>query len=411
MQIPNKNYITTLGAKHLIKEWTIGVPVEESARQQLLAVANLPFIFKHIAVMPDVHTGMGSTIGSVIPTMGAIIPAAVGVDIGCGMNALQTTLKASDLPKDLSKIRLDIESAVPHGRSDNGGINDVGAWQGIIPENVNILWEQNLSSEYNSLIMRHNKLKTRTEPQKQLGTLGTGNHFIEICLDENDYVWIMLHSGSRGIGNRIGSYFIQLAKNEMNKWHIKLEDASLAYLPEDSLYFNDYITAVQWAQKFARYNREVMMDNVLKVMKQHFSSIDIFGNMISCHHNFVTKENHYCKNIWITRKGAIRVQHNEMGIIPGSMGAQSYIVTGLGNKESYNSASHGAGRIMSRTMAKKTFSLQDHEKAVKGIECRIDNEVIDETPAAYKNIDHVMAAQSDLVKIVHKLHQVICVKG
>lgn len=402
------------GAVSPIKEWTVGVDVEDGARKQLFNVANMPFIYKWIAAMPDVHTGIGATVGSVIPTTKAIIPAAVGVDLGCGMMAVQTTLKASHLPDSLAKIRSAIEEAVPHGRTDNGGIHDIGSWRSEIPSIVEIEW-MGLEPGYKKIVEKHAKLQTRQPPENQLGTLGTGNHFIEVCLDEEDSVWVMLHSGSRGVGNRVGSYFIELAKKEAEKWFINnsLPDINLAYLPEDSLYFNDYVEAVHWAQRFALSNRELMMRLVLKTLKDckgipKFETTDI---AVNCHHNYVEKEMHFGKNVWVTRKGAIRARKGELGVIPGSMGAKSFIVRGLGNRDSFESASHGAGRKMSRTEARNTFTLKDHREAVAGIECRVDADVIDETPGAYKPIDDVMNAQKNLVKIIHELKQVVCIKG
>jgi tRNA-splicing ligase RtcB (3'-phosphate/5'-hydroxy nucleic acid ligase) len=408
----NVNLIT--GAKSQVKAWTVGVPVEDGALKQLYNVANMPFIFKHVAAMPDVHVGEGATIGSVIPTTTAIMPAAVGVDIGCGMGAIQTTLKGSHLPKSLAEIRSAIEDAVPHGRSDNGGVHDVGSWRLEIPSIVEIGWMA-LESGYKKIVAKHPKLQTRQPPENQLGTLGTGNHFIELCLDEDDSVWIMLHSGSRGVGNRIGTYFIDLAKREAEKWFFNdsLPDIHLAFLPEGSLYFDDFIQATQWAQQFAAVNRELMMRTVLNTLKRckgipKFETTEI---EVNCHHNYVEKEFHFGKKIWVTRKGAIRAQKGELGIIPGSMGAKSFIVRGLGNRDSFCSASHGAGRKMSRTEARNTFTLKDHRAAVEGVECRIDADVIDETPGAYKDIDAVMEAQKDLVSIEHTLKQVLCVKG
>jgi len=408
----NVNMIT--GAKFPVKAWTVDVPVEDGALKQLFNVANMPFIFRHVAAMPDVHVGEGATIGSVIPTTSAIMPAAVGVDIGCGMGAIQTTLKGSHLPKSLAEIRSAIEEAVPHGRTDNGGLRDVGSWRGEIPSIVEIGWMA-LEPGYKKIVAKHSKIQTRQPPENQLGTLGTGNHFIELCLDEEDSVWIMLHSGSRGVGNRIGSYFIDLAKREAEKWFFNdnLPDIHLAFLPEGSLYFDDFLEATQWAQQFAAVNRELMMRTVLKTLKgcKGIPKFEVTDIEVNCHHNYVEKEFHFGKNIWVTRKGAIRARKGELGIIPGSMGAKSFIVRGLGNRDSFCSASHGAGRKMSRTEARNTFTLKDHRAAVEGVECRIDADVIDETPGAYKPIEDVMEAQKDLVSIEHTLKQVLCVKG
>ncbi len=392
-----------------IKAWTRGVPVEDAALQQLHNVASLPFIHKHVAVMPDVHWGAGSTIGSVIPTKGAIIPAAVGVDIGCGMAAVQTTLTSQDLPDDLGGIRSAIEGAVPHGRTDHGGPADRGAW-GDVPERQGTIWRDNLADRYNAMTEKHPKARSKNNA-RHLGTLGTGNHFIELCLDESDHVWIMLHSGSRGCGNRIVSYFIERAKKEMERWFIQLPDAKLSYLVEGSELFDDYVEAVDWAQDYARLNRDVMMVSIIDALDKRLPKWSVTETAVNCHHNYVTRENHFGANVWVTRKGAVRAREGDLGIIPGSMGARSFIVRGKGNPESFHSCSHGAGRAMSRTEAKKRFTLEDHAAATEGIECRKDGGVLDETPGAYKDIDDVMAAQSDLVDIVHTLKQIVCVKG
>ena len=394
-----------------IKAWVKGVELEPEAEQQLKNVAKLPFIHKHVAVMPDVHWGMGATIGSVIPTHKAIIPAAVGVDIGCGMQAVKTNWSACDLPDNLSKIRSTIESAVPHGRTNNGRPGDRGAWSDI-PEAVGIAWKCDCwPEELLELIEKHPKL-ARANSTKHLGTLGTGNHFIEICLDEDDKVWVMLHTGSRGIGNRIGSYFISLAKEDMKKWFINVPDVNLAYFPEDTEHFDDYVKGVKWAQNFAKINRWFMMNQVLKAMEVA-TRTHCYGKeaIIDCHHNYVKREHHFGASVFVTRKGAVRAGEGDLGIIPGSMGVKSYIVRGKGNKDSFDSCSHGAGRRMSRRRAKDEFTLEDHAKATEGVECRKDADVIDETPGAYKDIDAVMAAQSDLVEVVHTLKQVVCVKG
>ncbi|MCH7833010.1 MAG: RtcB family protein [Proteobacteria bacterium] len=391
-----------------IKAWIKGVPLEDVARQQLINTAALPFIHKHIAVMPDVHWGMGATIGSVIPTKGAIIPAAVGVDIGCGMMAMQTTLRADQLPDNLLTVRSDIEAAVPHGRTDNGGKNDRGAW-GELPPSAEERWKR-MAPRYKAITETHPKAKA-FNTGRHMGTLGTGNHFIEVCLDEADQVWVMLHSGSRGCGNRIGTYFIQAAKKEMERWFINLPDKDLAYLVEGSELFKDYIDAVEWAQDYALENRKEIMAAVLGAMRKTLPEFAVTDMAVNCHHNYVARENHFGANVWLTRKGAVRAREGDLGIIPGSMGVRSYIVRGKGNAESFHSCSHGAGRAMSRGKAKKQFSLEDHAKATEGVECRKDEGVIDETPGAYKDIDAVMAAQTDLVEVVHTLKQVVCVKG
>ncbi len=390
-----------------IKHWTRGVQLEDAAHEQLRNVARMPFIHKHVAAMPDVHWGMGATIGSVIATKGAIIPAAVGVDIGCGMMAVQTTLRACDLPDNLSALRSDIEASVPHGRTDKGGKNDRGAWG---PDtNPSSRW-YGLWDLYATIIDKHPKAKAYNT-HRHLGTLGTGNHFIEICLDQHDYVWAMIHSGSRGVGNRIGTYFIQRAKKEMERWFIQLPDQNLAYIVEGSDLFDDYTEAVGWAQDFAISNREAIMEAVLAAMHRSLPDFVNRKMAINCHHNYVAREHHFGANVLVTRKGAVRARTGDLGIIPGSMGARSFIVRGKGNKDSFNSCSHGAGRAMSRGAAKKAFTLEDHARATEGVECRKDIEVLDETPGAYKNIDAVMAAQVDLVEVLHELRQVVCVKG
>ena len=392
-----------------IKMWTRGVPVEDEARAQLARAAQMPFIFKHVAAMPDVHVGIGATVGSVIPTKGAVIPAAVGVDIGCGMMAARTSLVASDLPDNLAGIRSAIEWAVPHGRSTGRGGRDKGAW-GEPPRVVVDAWAK-LAERFGRIVAKHPRLRN-TNNLMHLGTLGTGNHFIELCLDEEQRVWVMLHSGSRGVGNAIGTFFIELAKQDMRKWHINLPDQDLAYFPEGTDHFDDYVEAVEWAQDFAKLNRHVMMAHVIDALRSQIAKpFDAECEAVNCHHNYVTREHHFGENVLVTRKGAVRAAKGMLGIIPGSMGAKSFIVRGLGNPESFDSCSHGAGRVMSRTAAKKLVSLDEHLADTAGVECRKDAGVIDETPKAYKPIEAVMAAQADLVEIVHTLKQVVCVKG
>ena len=395
-----------------IKAWVRGVELEHAAEVQLRHAALLPIVTPHIAVMPDVHMGIGATVGSVIPTRGAIIPAAVGVDIGCGMMATRTSLTASELPSDLGPLRSAIEAAVPHGRSDNGGKNDKGAWREV-PDAVAGVWDDALRARWDRIADKHPRLR-RGATAEQLGTLGGGNHFIEVCLDEADRVWLMLHSGSRGVGNRTGSHFIELAKRDMERLEVRLPERDLAYLTEGTEHFDDYVEAVGWAQDYARANRELMMAAVVRAVKKsklvprQFTTDEL---AVNCHHNYVERETHFGEALWITRKGAVRAGAGELGIIPGSMGAKSFIVRGRGNAESFSSCSHGAGRRMSRTEAKQRFTMKDHREATAGVECRKDKDVIDETPAAYKDIDAVMSAQADLVEIVHTLKQVVCVKG
>lgn len=409
-----KNYQELRGKTGVpIKAWINGVPLEEEARKQLMEVAQMPFVYNHVAVMPDVHLGKGATIGSVVPTLEAIIPAAVGVDIGCGMMAVKTSLMASDLPDNLEEIRGIIEHAVPHGLTFGRGRKngrDKGSWHNP-PAAVLEKWA-GLEMEFQEIVSKHPVIG-QSNNLKHLGTLGTGNHFIEMCLDEAQAVWFMLHSGSRGVGNRIGRYFIELAKKEMEIHQRNLPNKDLAYLNEGTVYFDDYVQAVSWAQRFARTNREMMMENLLAAVraKSGLPPFEARLEAVNCHHNYVRRESHFGAEVWVTRKGAVRAGRGEMGIIPGSMGACSFIVRGLGNADSFESCSHGAGRVMSRTKAKKVISLEDHYEATKGVACRKDAGVIDESPAAYKPIEAVMAAQKDLVEIVYRLKQVVCVKG
>lgn len=410
------------GKKGLIKLWEPeGYPFEGEAMDQIRRVARMPFIHKHISVMPDAHAGIGSTVGTVIATKGAVIPAAVGVDIGCGMMAIKTTLRADQLPDNLLQMREEIERAVPHGRGTDQQIRsgrDPGSW-GDVPDVVKARWEATgLSARYDVLLGKYPKLKMHHTPAKQLGSLGTGNHFIEVCLDEDDNVWLMLHSGSRGMGNKIGSYFIEQAKNDMARRHMQtfLPDGDLAFLIEGDVLFDDYMEGVGLGQDFARENREAMMSAVLAAMQKlvdrnYIPPFTITEMAVNCHHNYVTKEQHFGEPVLVTRKGAVQAREGTMGIIPGSMGTGSFIVRGLGNKDSFCSCSHGAGRVMSRTKAKQMISLEDHAKATAGIECRKDADIIDESPAAYKPIGAVMDAQSDLIEIVARLKQIVNVKG
>lgn len=407
-----------------IKAWVEGVSVEDEAKKQLQGIARLPVVWPHVAVMPDVHLGIGATVGSVVPTRAAIIPAAAGVDLGCGMAAVRLNIDAKHLPDSLAAMRTAIEAAVPHGRTNNGSSGDRGAWSDV-PRDVDVVWNgarvryegESMRAAYEELCVRHPKMRAYNTVG-HLGTLGTGNHFIEVCLDTDNHVWAMLHSGSRGAGNRIGSYFIELAKKDMQQAHGSLpESEDLAYLTEGTEHFADYVAAVGWAQDFARQNRELMMLRALAAIER---SLDIkkigralspVAEAVNCHHNYVQREHHFGEDLWVTRKGAVSARKGELGIIPGSMGAKSFIVRGRGNVDSLHSCSHGAGRSMSRNAAKKAFSVADHVAATAGIECRKDADVIDETPGAYKSIESVMAAQQDLVEVVATLRQVLCVKG
>jgi tRNA-splicing ligase RtcB (3'-phosphate/5'-hydroxy nucleic acid ligase) len=393
-----------------IKAWTRGVALEDSARRQLENVARLPIIHGWVAVMPDVHFGIGATIGSVIPTKHAIIPAAVGVDIGCGMMAVRTSLAAKDLPDDLKRMRQIIEEAVPHGYVSLAHRHDEGAWVQP-PKRAADAWAK-LAPGYERMLKKHPRLD-RGKHVTQIGTLGGGNHFVEVCLDEEQRVWIMLHSGSRGVGNRIGTYFIELARGDMRAHVANLPDRDLAYFSEGSPHFADYVDAVEWAQTYARMNRDVMMGNILDALSAKGGLPPFRGDLaaVNCHHNYVARERHFGEDVFVTRKGAVRAGAGELGIIPGSMGARSFIVRGKGSADSFESCSHGAGRALSRGEAKRRFTVDEHVAATKHVECRKDAGVIDETPMAYKPIDDVMKAQSDLVEVVHTLRQVVCVKG
>lgn len=407
---------------HHVDEDGNRVGFEPKALDQLRNTARLPFIFKHVAAMPDTHMGYGATVGSVVATKGAIVPAAVGVDIGCGMMAVRLNINASELPDSLSEVRSAIEEAVPHGRTDGGGENDRGSW-GDVPDWIA---KRFLTREVTEGANLHMVVETADDPKlrraanraiRHAGTLGTGNHFIEVCLDEESMVWIMLHSGSRGIGNAIGQHFIEKAKQEMRRYFIaNLPDEDLSYLVTGTKPYEDYVRAVGWAQGFAKMNREIMMTAVLEALTKlamvgKFPMFQATEMAVNCHHNYVEMENHFGENVLVTRKGAVRAREGDLGIIPGSMGARSFIVRGLGNPESFCSCSHGAGRVMSRGMANQQITVEEHIAATEGVECRKDAGVLDESPAAYKDIDKVMAAQADLVEVVHTLKQVVCVKG
>ena len=378
--------------------------VEPTAYQQLVNLARLPIIHGHVAAMPDVHAGIGATVGAVIPTHKAIIPAAVGVDIGCGMNAVRLSIKSDQLPDNLKALRNAIEDAVPVGFAKH---SDPEAE----PESL-----LRLGLGLDLIFDKHQKLRGRLKDPDgtwacQLGTLGGGNHFIEICIDENDDTWIMLHSGSRGIGNAIGTYFIGLAKKDMELHLKQLPDKDLAYFEEGAAHFDDYVEAVTWAQAYAMTNRREMMRLIIDAIRDALPPFTLTEEAINCHHNYVVRERHFGADVFVTRKGAIRAGKGELGIIPGSMGAKSYIVRGKGSAESLESCAHGAGRRMSRREAKRQFSRTDLEQQTRGVECRKDKGVVDEIPGAYKDIDSVMANQTDLVDVVHTLKQVVCVKG
>ena len=406
MQTSQFELLHAEGSTTPIKGWVRGVPLEDQAHEQLRNIASIPFVGPWVAVMPDVHLGKGATVGSVIPTRGAIIPAAVGVDIGCGMAAVRTTLRASDLPDDLGPLRNSIERSVPVGNGRGGE-----HWK--LPDSIETRVAQSgLVERLDVIKQKHRKIRT-DKLDRQIGTLGGGNHFIELCLDESDAVWVMLHSGSRGTGNLIGTYFIERAREELAKRVLgfHLPDKDLAFFMEGEPLLDDYVEAVSWAQDYARENREAMMARVLHEMRHRLPKFQLEKMAVNCHHNYVQKETHGDVDLLVTRKGAVSARAGELGIIPGSMGAKSFIVRGLGNADSFHSCSHGAGRVMSRTKARQQITLAQHREATAHVECRKDAGVIDESPAAYKDIDAVMAAQSDLVEIVHTLRQVLCIKG
>jgi len=390
-----------------VKSWA--TDVDENVITQMSQLAEMPFIHKHISLMPDAHLGKGCSVGSVVPTLKAIIPASVGVDIGCGMLAVTTNLSSKDLPENLDIFRHSIERDVPLGP---GGQRKTARMPEFYIDYGPITNNELMVADY-----AFRNLKGLSERvlgkswMKQLGTLGSGNHFIELCLDQNDQVWIMLHSGSRGIGNLIGQHFISEAKSEMEKYHIHLPNKDLSYLSQDTEKFNNYIAAVNWCQQYASINRRMMLGAIHKNLIHFFPHVKLEGIVINCHHNYVEMESHFNKNVWVTRKGAIRARENDWGIIPGSMGAKSFIVTGKGNEESFHSCSHGAGRTMSRTEAKKRFTVRDLEEQTKGISCQKDASVLDEIPSSYKDIDSVMKNQEDLVNIEFTLKQILNIKG
>ena len=386
-----------------VKAWVSGVEFDEGARKQVANMAALPFVHSHVAVMPDVHVGRGATVGSVIPTIGAIVPAAVGVDIGCGMIAQKLTLRAEDLPTDLRGVRKAIEGAIPVGRGQHR--DPVAAAERA--------WETDLGGRYSQVVKHAPQVSTRNV-REQLGTLGSGNHFTEMSLDESGDVWLVLHSGSRGAGNRIGSFYIERALEELERVGVTIADRDLAHLTEHTPAFDAYVEAVGWAQDYARINREIMMENALEALRDRKVKLPRFKRaetVVNCHHNYVARERHFGADVYVTRKGAVRAGLGELGFIPGSMGARSFVVRGLGNPESFESCSHGAGRRMSRGEAMRRLTLADLKRETHGIECRKDKGVLDEAPSAYKDVDAVMRAQHDLVRIVHTLRQVVCIKG
>jgi tRNA-splicing ligase RtcB (3'-phosphate/5'-hydroxy nucleic acid ligase) len=393
-----------------VKLWTQGVPVEEAAYRQIRNIASLPILGGHVAIMPDVHLGKGATVGAVIPTRGAIIPAAVGVDIGCGMVAVRTTLRASDLPDSLASIRAQIERDVPvgfHSHKAPSRPREHGA-AGSLQRRID-----SLARRYDTLrIMDRIGKFDHARVWRQLGTLGGGNHFIELCLDENDAVWVMLHSGSRNVGNNIGEVAIAIARRAAEREQQHLPDRDLAWLSEGTKEFDEYVAGLTWAQDYAALNRDLMVDLIVRALQRFFpGEVVVRESAVNCHHNYASLEEHFGNTVWVTRKGAVSARSGQLGIIPGSMGTKSFIVRGKGNPAAYDSCSHGAGRRMSRSEARRRFTRADLAEQTAGVECRKDAGVIDELPAAYKDVDAVLSAQRDLVDVVHTLKQVLCVKG
>ncbi|MEU6141627.1 RtcB family protein [Streptomyces sp. NPDC047081] len=396
------SYVEIPGAKVPIRMWTDPASVEDGALQQLRNVATLPWI-KGLAVMPDVHYGKGATVGSVIAMRGAVCPAAVGVDIGCGMSAVKTSLTANDLPGDLSRLRSKIEQAIPVGRGMHDSPVEPGRFHGLATGGWDDFWGR-FDGVAESVKFRHERAG------KQMGTLGSGNHFIEVCTDTTGSVWLMLHSGSRNIGKELAEHHIGVAQKLPHNQG--LVDRDLAVFVSDTPQMAAYRNDLFWAQEYAKYNRTLMMALLKDVVRKEFKKAKpTFEPEISCHHNYVAEERYEGVDLLVTRKGAIRAGSGEYGIIPGSMGTGSYIVKGLGNERAFNSASHGAGRRMSRNAAKRRFSTRDLEEQTRGVECRKDSGVVDEIPGAYKSIDQVIDQQRDLVEVVAKLKQVVCVKG
>lgn len=394
----------------IIKVWKKGVQFDDNTIQQYKNISKLPFVLPYAAAMADSHLGKGGPVGAVIPMVGAISPSICGVDIGCGMMACRTLLEADRVKQCLPLLFKEISDAVPHGRTNNGGQGDRGAWHNV-PEDIQSIWDVEFKDSVSNLFgftsNGHSKALS-TNAEKHLGTLGTGNHFIELSEDEENQIWVVLHSGSRGFGNRIGTYFTNLAKEKCKQWFVQLPDPDLAYFPQGTQEFNDYLKALNLAQKYAWRNREIMMERVLGRVSpfQPFAA-----ETIHCHHNYMAEETHFGKKVLLTRKGAVRAGVDDYVIIPGSMGARTYIARGLGSVHSFKSCSHGAGRAMSRTQAIKQFTVQDHILATEGVECHKGTEVLDETPGAYKDIDAVMEAQKDLVEPIHVLKALVCVKG
>ncbi len=412
--MPNFEVIEAGQGRH-IKAWKQGVFFEQEAIQQLINAARLSVVHPYVAAMPDTHKGYGSTVGSVIPTKDAVIPAAVGVDIGCGMVYQPLNIKREDLPQDLVELRMALEATIP-----NGGPGDVGSWAEPVPARIRTAWMRDFSEEYDAIGRKHPEAISPFA-MRQLGTLGTGNHFVELTVNSLDgNVGILIHSGSRGLGNKIGTHFTAATRRRCEANHVALPDRDLAYLERGTQEFDDYLEALHFAQRYAWRNRLLMLDAARMCIGNYLYSpgddgpfsVSIQGGEIThCHHNYMAEESHNGELLFVTRKGAVRAAKGDLGIIPGSMGARTYIVEGLGSEDSFTSCSHGAGRTMSRTAAKKAFTVEDHAKATEGVECDKTAGTLDETPGAYKDIEAVIAAQSDLVRPLYTMKQFLCVKG
>ena len=407
-------YTKIKGQNFDIKVWNRDVPMESGVFDQVRNLAMVDGV-QAVSLMPDAHVGRGSTVGSVIVTKDVIIPATVGVDIGCGMNAIRLSIKADQLPDSLAAMRHEIEKMVPVGFDQHSdqrtGVSTRHVTRKLIRD-----YMKTMEAGLETITAKHPDVQKMTrdlykKTLEQIGTLGGGNHFVELCIDENQDVWVMLHSGSRGVGNAIGRYFIEQAKEEMIRLDARVPEKDLSYLSVGTPLYNDYVEAVDWAQGYAANNRRAMMELVLIGLRRHLPEFEITQEAINCHHNYISKEVHMDEEVFVTRKGAVSAQYGEFGIIPGSMGAKSYIVRGKGSLDSFCSCSHGAGRVMSRSKAKKAITLDEHLAATEGVECRKDAGMLDESPAAYKDIDAVMSSQSDLVEVVHTLKQVVCIKG
>lgn len=397
-----------VGDRKFYRAWVRGIEqyFDEATQKQVADICRMPFVHPHVAVMPDAHAGKGSCVGAVIPTRGAIMPAAVGVDIGCGMLAMRIDMRLDTLRENADQFFDTLTNSIPMGRSSWNPAEDCGSWHSeeLTPRAVRACWLGHLQGDYESIVLKYPEIR-KANALPHLGTLGGGNHFLELSYDEQERVWVVIHSGSRGVGNKIGTTFTKLAQEFCDRHFIPLPNRDLAYLVEGTPLFADYLFALRWAQKFALLNRGLMALRVMTVL-----GVDEVER-VGCHHNYTDMEHHFGENLWITRKGAIRARVDDRGIIPGSMGERTFIVRGKGDRQSFTSASHGAGRVMSRTKAKSEFTTTDLVEQTSGITCRKDQSIIDEIPSAYKPLDGVMEAQSDLVEIEHTLRQVVCCKG